>query len=302
MRYHFVVNPVAGRGTAVTLMRGVAEALRTAGMEVSSHVTTASGDAGRHVADLGEDATDRLIAVGGDGTLREVINGRRPMPWPVGVIPMGTANLVGREVRMPLNRRVQTIAQCLLRAQPWSVDLITMRAIGATGDREQVALANVGAGLDGELVHAISNVRSAGDGFGGYARWIGPMWDCLRSFSFPRLRVTVDGLRTYAAAACVVQNAHNYGGVFELAPGAALDSGRLDVMLIRARTNRDLFRILVSSLARRTTRQKDVKFLTARHVRIESSDHVRLQADGDPAGRTDVELEILPQSLELLRA
>ena len=298
MRYHFVVNPVAGRGTSVTLMRGVAEVLRAAGHEVSSHVTTAAGEAGPHVATIEEGSIDRLVAVGGDGTLREVINGRHPMPWPIGVIPMGTANLVGREMRMPLSRRAHSVAQALLRAEPWTVDLIAMRPHG----KREIALANVGAGLDGELVHTIAQLRADGDGSGGYARWIAPMWNCLRNFAFPRLRVTVDGMRTYAAAACVVQNARNYGGVFELSPAAALDSGALEVMMIRARTNRDLFRILFSAMARRTARQKDVKIVTGRSVRIESSDDVLLQADGDPAGRTDIEVELLPRSLQLLRA
>ena len=298
MRYHFVVNPVAGRGTSVTLMRGVAEALRAAGHEVSSHVTTAPGEAGPHVASIPADDIDRLVAVGGDGTLREVINGRHPMPWPVGVIPMGTANLVGREMRMPLTRRTHALAEALLRAEPWTVDLIAMRP----EETQEIALANVGAGLDGELVQTIADLRAAGDGSGGYARWIAPMWNCLRNFDFPRLRVTVDGERTYAAGACVVQNAHNYGGVFELSPDAALDSGSLQVVMIRARTNRDLFRILFSALARRTTRQNDVKCVTGKRVRIEANRGVLLQADGDPVGSTDIDVELLPQSLQLLRA
>ena len=116
------------------------------------------------------------------------------------------------------------------------------------------------------------------------------------------LRVTVDGQRTYAAAACVVQTAYNYGGIFELAPQAALDSGALNIMLIRARTNRDLFRILFSSWTRRLAHQKDVILLTGQHVRLEATRSVRLQADGDPAGSTDVEIELRPKSLTLLRA
>lgn len=299
MRYHFVVNPVAGRGTSVALIGAVAEALRAAGDEVTSYVTTAAGDAGRHAGELEEDALDRLVVVGGDGTLREIINGRDVIPWPVGIVPMGTANIIAREARMPLDRKAAHLAQALRKATPWQVDLIVLKR-GAEG--EERALANVGAGVDADIVHTISALRASADGAGGYSRWVRPMWRTLCSFSFPRLRVTVDGRRTYAAAACTVQNARNYGGVFELSPDAALDSGGLEVVLLRARTNRDLFRILFASWFRRAPLQNDVQIISGRHVRIESTEPVRLQADGDPAGRTDVELELLPGALTLLRA
>lgn len=299
MRYHFVVNPVAGRGTSVALIRAVAEALRSAGDEVTSYVTTAAGDAGRHVAELEPDEFDRLVSVGGDGTLREIINGKEVIPWPVGIVPLGTANLAAREAQMPLDRKAAGLAGALRRATPWQVDLMSLQRDDAPRER---ALANVGAGLDADIVHTISSLRASADGAGGYSRWVRPMWNTFCSCTFPQLRITVDGRRTYAAAACTVQNARSYGGMFELSPEAALDSGRLEVVLFRVRTHRDLFRILLASWFRRAPLQTDVQIISGQHVHIESHEPVRLQADGDPAGRTDVDLQLLPAALTLLRA
>ncbi|MDJ0975703.1 MAG: diacylglycerol kinase family protein, partial [Planctomycetota bacterium] len=95
MRYHFIVNPVAGRGRVTTILDDVQTMLREHGFEVSRYVTKAAGDAGVHVATLGPDEVDRVVVVGGDGTLREVVNGMPPpLPWPIGIVPVGTANLV----------------------------------------------------------------------------------------------------------------------------------------------------------------------------------------------------------------
>lgn len=300
MRYHFIVNPIAGRTNALALMGAVADRLSAQGAACTHYVTEGAGDAATHVATLDADMFDRLVVVGGDGTLREVVNGRPPpIPWPVGVVPCGTANLAGRELRMPLGSSAARIARSLHVAQPWRVDLLTVSRNGAPAD---LAVSTIGAGLDAEIVHRAADARAVLAGVGGYLRWVRPMWDTLRTFHFPRLRVTVDGHRTYAAGACVVQNARSYGGPFELSPEAGLDSGRLDVFLIRTRTHRDLFRILFGAWLKRAHRFRDVKVVQGTQVRLAADRTVPLQADGDPAGRTEVRIGLLPRALTLLRA
>ena len=300
MRLHFVVNPVAGRGRALALADAVGKGLEAAGNQVSRHVTSGPGDGAAHVATLAPDALDRLVVVGGDGTLREVINGRpMPLPWPLGVVPMGTANIVGREVQMPLDRKAKHLIQRLSTATPWDVDLIRVRH--AAG-REALAVANVGAGLSGEVVRTLAALRAGPNSHGSYHRWVAPIWNAIMDFEFPQLRVTIDGRRTYAATACMVQNAHNFGGLFELSPQAALDSGHLEVMLIRTRCRRDLIRIVFGAIMHRVPRFHDVKFVRGQHVKLEAATAIPMQADGDPAGRTNAELELLPQALTLLRA
>ena len=298
MRFHFVINPAAGRGLAVPLGNAVMEHLREAGHEASSYVTTAAGDAVVHVRELPADACDRLVAIGGDGTLREVVNARGgPPPWPVGIVPMGTANVVGRELRMPLDRRAPKLAEALIGGEAWTVDVLKLtRADGSV----EHAVANTGIGLDAEVVHAVSKVRAGG--VGGYAKWVRPIMESLARFRFPKLRVTIDDHVTYAAGACIVQNARNYGGVFALSPGAALDSGVMDVMIVRSRTNRSLFGILLSALLRRTQRNHDVKIIPSTSVRLRSNRRAPVQADGDPAGYTDLRVELVPGGLTLLRA
>lgn len=298
MRFHFVINPAAGRGLAVPLGDAVIGSLRAEGAEATSYVTKAAGDGAAHVRDLGEEACDRLVVIGGDGTLREVVNARGgPPPWPVGIVPMGTANVVGRELRMPLDRRAPRVAKALMSGEAWPVDVLKLTRADGTVEH---AVANTGIGLDAEVVHAVSEVRAGG--VGGYAKWIRPILESFSTFEFPKLRVTIDDHVTYAAGACVVQNARNYGGVFALSPKASLDSGFMDVMIVRSRTNRSLFGILLSMLLRRTPHNHDVKIVPSRSVRLRSDRASRVQADGDPAGYTDLRVDLIPQGLTLLRA
>ena len=299
MHYHFIVNPVAGRSTSTPLAEAVAEGLTREGHEATLYVTEGAGYAARHVAALAPDAADRIVVVGGDGTLREVVGARPPpLPWPVGLVPMGTANLVGREIRMARRRAVEPLVQGLLAAEPWDVDLIRL----TQGTRVSHAVANVGVGADAEVVHAIEALRKQPGASHNYAQWVRPILHTIRGFGFPALRVTVDDRRTWLATGVVVQNAYNYGGMFALAPEASLDAEGLHVTLMRARTHRELMMLLASAATRRLARERKARLVVGHRVRIEARKRVPVQADGDAAGWTDVRLERLPKALTLLRA
>lgn len=297
MRYLVLVNPAAGRGRAPARAARLGAALEALGERVLTYTSRRPGDAGAHAARQAAGATDRLVVVGGDGTLREVIEalgGRAP--WPIGLLPQGTANVVGRELGMH-GVAPEEAARRLVAARERPVDLLRVNRAGAP---PSFALANVGAGLDGAVVHRIARLRAGGAG--GYARWIGPIWTTLRREPPARLLVTVDERVTWLAAGVVVQNARNYGGLFALAADAALDSGALDVMLVRGRTVRDRFRLLARMGLGGLARDRAARFVKARRVRLTARAPVPVQADGDPAGTTDLEVELLPRALTLLHA
>jgi diacylglycerol kinase family enzyme len=300
MHFHLVVNPVAGRNRAAALGEELRERLTHHGASADLYRTTAPGDALAHAAALHADAADRLVVVGGDGTLREILNARAlPLPWPVGLVPVGTANVVGRELRMPLAAPADLLARALLQAEPWTVNVLECARGDGTVER---ALANLGAGLDAAIVVAVAQERAAHAGLGGYVRWVRPILRTIARFRFPRFTVTVDGARTYEGTAVVVQGGHNYGGLFRLARAAALDAAVLHVTIVTAQNRRDLLRVLARAAFRPAQGDRDVLHVTGREVHVASDLPAALQADGDPAGMAPVTVRLLPRAVTLLRA
>jgi YegS/Rv2252/BmrU family lipid kinase len=273
-------------------VRRLAQRLERAGARVTTHATAGAGDARRHVAALGRDAVDRLVVVGGDGTLHEVVNARTaPFPWPLAIVPVGTANLVARDAGMPPARGVDATAHAILEGREWKVDLLRT-------DRG-LAVASVGVGLDAEIVLAASEARRGGQG--GYLRWLAPIASTFVGHVAPSVDVETDDGRAKGIAV-MVQNTRCYGGMFTLCPDARMDDGLLHVFVIRKGRPRDWFRMVLDAYRGAAARSRDVSVFRARRVDVRSTPDAAVQLDGDPAGTTPLSMDVLPGALTLLRA
>lgn len=299
-RFYLLENPSAGRARGREFLDALTRALVGQGNEVTTYVGGEPGDLARHAATLEDDQLDVLLVAGGDGTVRSVLNGRDDdLPWPVGVVPVGTANLVARETRMFGHKEPQALAEALRTAEPWSVDLLHVER---EDGRVEKAISSVGIGLDGELVHMVAELRGAQTTSGGYHKWVKPAWTAFHDYAFPPLSVQVDAKGAFETALAVVQNARNYGGLFTLSPEARLDSGRMDVVTVKARTALDMLRLGLRAGTGVLHRDRQVRIVPATKVRIRATAAVPVQADGDPAGTTDLEITLRRGALTLLRA
>lgn len=299
MHFYLLVNPSAGRKKARAFLEDLSQTLIRSGHRMTSYCGEAPGDLARHVAGLREGDLDVLLLAGGDGTLRTVLNASAaPPPWPLGVLPLGTANLVAREAGTWPARRPEVLAAALLDARPWSVDLLEIRRDRGPVER---AITTVSAGLDGAIVHTVAGIRGRGRASGGYGRWVGPILEILHRFVFEPIEVTVDGARPIECMTVVVQNTRTYGGFFTLSPEARLDSGCAQVVTLHARTPRDLVRLAIEASVHTVHRDRQVRIVAGRRVRLRAATPLLVQADGDPAGSTDLEVFVRPAAIRLLR-
>jgi diacylglycerol kinase family enzyme len=104
-----VFNPAAGRNRRERFDH-VVSALRAHGCLVNVLVTEAAGHAEAIARGLGDDY-DVIAAAGGDGTVNEIVNGLAGKPIALGLIPLGTANVLADEISLP--RGVDQLARVL---------------------------------------------------------------------------------------------------------------------------------------------------------------------------------------------
>src|SRR5215471_6679284 len=98
-------NPLSGRRRKYRVedVERVAAILRAGGVQLEVAPTRAASDAAAQVRMAIRDGFDTIIACGGDGTVHDVLQGITGRNAALGIIPLGTANAMAHDLRLPLN-------------------------------------------------------------------------------------------------------------------------------------------------------------------------------------------------------
>ncbi len=215
-----IFNPVAGRRRATALWR-VLDLLVENGVMVEGAETQHAG----HATELARAAAARgramVVAAGGDGTIAEVANGLLGSDTALGIIPLGTANVLAKEYRLSAGARAIANALAYRRTK------MLWPGVARMAGGEHVFVQMVGLGFDGAVVHGLQPLLKRAIGRGAYV-WQS-LWESV-AYRFPRVRLNVDG-RDYTAASVVVSKGRLYGGPYLLAPNAASTAPGFQVAL-----------------------------------------------------------------------
>lgn len=281
-----VANPIAGRGTGENAAVELATALGRRGVAVEVFLTGAQDEARVRVR-CADPETDLVVAVGGDGTIGEVLSGLINDEIPVGVLPMGTSNVLSLDTGIP--RDVDSLLEVLLAGRTQTLDLA--RVNGHT------SFLCTGVGIDGAICKALGERRT-----GPITKWsyFKPSLDCLLKFKAPRLRVTLDGDELEGDYGFVVaSNIIHYAGYLKFARDRKLDDGLLEVYLFKHGRGLPLLEYAVRGLLGRLP-GGSCTMARAKHLTVTADEPVPYQVDGDYRGVTPLELEVTGRQVQLL--
>ena len=286
-RLRVIYNPIAGQRHGERL-RKTFRALEQSGAAISIIETKGPGDAERAAASACRTDTDMLIAAGGDGTINEVVNGLMAAPGPVppmGIIPLGTANVLAQEIGLKLSSR--KIAAAILGGHRISV------YPGRANGRHFLMMGGIG--FDAEVVANIDPALKRRTGrFAYLVEVLHQSW----RHRFETCGGEIDGV-PFKARWVVVCNGRHYGGPFIAAPLARLTEPGFSVCLLNG-ARFDIPRYGAALALGRLSHQHDVKILPALPVRIDSPIGHKIQGDGDIIGCLPVEIVAADRPIELV--
>ena len=279
-----IVNPAAGGGTARADVDAILEQLRERFETIDVVETSLDHPT---ATELGERAVaehyDVAIAAGGDGTVSAVARALIGSDVTLGILPFGTFMNIARALGIP-REDAHGAVDVIARA--------TMRRIDVGEVGGQVFFEAAGIGLDADAFLATRAAQR------GQRRRAFTILGALLRRRGARVRIDVDGrTRTHRVLQAVVSNGPWYGWGFEVAPGAELDDGRLDLVIF----GDNKLRVFREMIAAAVDRDRDAQGHRYRGTRItfSATRELAVHADGMVVGNLPQTFTVRPKALRV---
>jgi diacylglycerol kinase (ATP) len=283
-------NPYRGAARPRARVDALVSALQATGATV--RVVWETHERAALLGDPGAMADVRcVVAAGGDGTVAAVIN-ELTSDVPLAVLPTGNENLFARALGFDV--APARLARAIGLGTRHRLDL--GRAHTSVGTRRFGLM--LSAGFDADVIHRIARLRASGGAPRRVRRasYVRPLGAALWTYSHAAVSVTADGV-TVAGAYCIIGNLPDYAMALKLTPAARADDGLLDWVAFERGGVSALARYAWAVIRARHGRLPHVRGGRARRLRLTSSVPVPVQLDGEAAGFTPVEIEVLPAAL-----
>ena len=282
-----LVNPTAGRGRGARAGREVAGRLHDAGHAVRQLIgrdVSESQDMAREAVARG---TDALVVVGGDGMVHLGLQAVGGTEVPFGVVPAGSGNDFARAIGVPL-RDTAAAASIVVTGAERRIDL------GRVGDQWFAGV--VAAGFDARVNDRANRMRWPR----GRMRYNAAMLVELGVFQPVPYVLDLDGEAWETSAMLVtIGNIPSYGGGMKVTPGAILDDGLLDIMIVKPLSKARFLTVFPRVYTGSHVDLPFVEIRRAKQVRIDAPG-ITTYADGERLGPLPQTFEAVPAALRVL--
>jgi diacylglycerol kinase (ATP) len=270
-----VYNPIkTSDGLRETITRQAA----ATGWEDAIWLETPAENPGPAITDQVVSAgVDRVITAGGDGTVRIVADRLAETGIPMAIVPLGTGNLLARNLGIPLSEA--EAVEVAFGDRTRDIDLIKVTVDGGAGEHFAVI---GGLGVDAMIMDETSSelkdVIGAGAYFIAAAKALGrtPI----------NMRISLDDHRPRRrnAMICAIGNVGTLAGNLTLIPSARPDDGRLDVYVASPHRLTHWIRVFLRLITMRPRADDHVDLWQAAQVEVRLDHPDPYQLDGDVIG------------------
>jgi diacylglycerol kinase (ATP) len=230
---------------------------------------------------------DVVVAAGGDGTAGAVACELLGKETALGILPLGSVMNVAR--MLDISRDLEEAAAIIATGE--------VRTIDVGEAKGQIFFEGGSVGLNAAVFR---EAQQADSDTGRHRALWAALWVLLR-YRPPRMVLHLDDrVLTTRALAVGVANGPYSGLAFTVAPDAAIDDGKFDVVIFSRFSRTELIRHFVSiAFGRRRYSAKTATYRSS-WVRIEGVHPLHCRADGHDLGFTPVEYVVRPGALRVV--
>lgn len=286
--------------------------LRAGGVDADLVPTQSQDHAGEETRRAMASGCDTIFACGGDGTIHNTAQVLANSPVALAILPMGTANALAHDLRLPLN--VTAAAKAALRATPRRIALGRVQYLDLQGNPAmRYFVIAAGVGVDAHLFYKLHSGAKQRMGMAAYYAKAWHMW-----FTYPMTRFVVEYLEGSSATPqranateLMAVRIRNFGGVLqELAPGASLDRDDIRLVVCRTASRLAYLAYVTRGLLRRSWIIPGIDLAYATTIACgyppssstgaQEQRKIYVEADGELLGTLPAEITVVPNALTLL--
>ena len=244
-------------------------------------------DAAKLARQCADEGTDICVAVGGDGTVNEVARSLTGTHTALGIVPCGSGNGLAHHLRLPMSMK-----GALSIINQGEVDAFDYGIING-----HPFFCTCGMGFDAHV--SLLFAQSGKRGLATYARMV--LGEGMKYKPTP-YEVTLEDangeMQHCEAFLIACANAAQYGNNTYIAPGASMQDGLLDVIIIAPLKGIAAPVVLMELFTKTINSNPHVRHFHARRVHIRRPAEDAVHFDGDPLMMgPDIDVEIRPREL-----
>lgn len=282
-----IANPMAGTSWKGQGLNKVVRKLKEQFPGIELACTKGLGDATALSRQAVSDGYRTIIAAGGDGTINEAINGMAGSQSILGIIPMGTANALAREIGLSLNP---------VRAASMLANTTSKKIhLGIANGRYFIV--GAGIGFDALMMERVDRSYKGLKRRLGVIPYIIAGIEELYLYSHPRIKFVIDGEEHTGEYGLVVKS---NAGRFRFADSISLDDPSLLLCLFRHVKAIPFLRYWLSVLSGDPLNSEEIAYIRGKEIYVSSDDPIPVHVDGEVIGKLPVKISLVKDGLNLL--
>ena len=291
---HLIFNPVSGSGNGKQDLDFIKQMLEPH-LHLEVHLTSPDIDPQELAVQAISQDADLIIASGGDGTVSAVAGAVIGTGIPLGIIPRGTANAFGMALGITQQiNQLRRACEIILAGK--------IRTIDAAKCNNLPLILLAGIGYEAETIEKAD--REAKNRWGSLA-YLMAGWQQLDEQNLFEAEIEIGGeIRTFQAGAITIANAAPPTSVLAQGIGEVIaDDGLLDITIAtvdnKVQAVTTILSMLGAALIRTNAELDNIVHLRSPRVKISAQPTQKVVLDGEIIGNTPLEIECLPQSLQV---
>lgn len=290
MKLLIVINPISGGKNKEMFIKNAEAFCKKYGIPYEYFHTTGEDDINKLKSAIGDISPDRVVSVGGDGTTLMTALALQNSSVPFGIIPMGSANGMAKELSVPIDH-MKAFQDIVLSEIIVPIDVIKVN------DDYTMHLGDVG--MNASMVENFA--KEEGRGWTAYAKHF---VNAVKNASLFNVTIeTEEGTYEHKAYSLLIANTRMYGTGAIVNPKGNPHDGTFEIVVVTKRDWSGIINLGLTAFDQRALRALDdyAETYSVKSALIKFSEVKMLQLDGEIIGECEsIQAEIIPGGVQFV--